>query len=141
MSALDSLIRLHRWQLDERKRDLMTLEDLAQKLHEERRKLEAEDAREQKAAAASHEAAWSYAGYAKGLIDRRRKLEQSASEIAEQIVRARAALGEAFQEVKRYEIAASNRQRIQEQREQRRQQRVLDDLGGDAYRRRSNGTG
>jgi flagellar export protein FliJ len=136
MSTLESLIRLHKWQLDERRRDLATLEELAQKLAEERRKLDAEDAREQQAAAASPEAAWSYAGYAKGVIDRRQKLAQSTAETLLQIARAREALSEAFQEMKRYEIAEDNRLRLAAQREQKRQQRVLDDLGTEAYRRK-----
>jgi flagellar FliJ protein len=137
MSALDSLIRLHRWQLDERRRDLATLEALAEKLKDERRKLEVEDKREQEIAGRSAEAAYSYAGYARSLIDRRRKLEQSQAEVAEQILRAREGLAEAFQEVKRYEIAAANRQRQQEQREAKRQQRVMDDLGVEGFRRKS----
>ena len=84
MSALDSLIRLHRWQVDER----------------------------------------------------RRNLAQSQAEVAEQIERSRAALAEAFQEVKRYEIMAANRARQQQRRAARREQGVLDDLGTEAFRRR-----
>ena len=137
MSALDSLIRLHRWQLDERKRDLATLEDLAASLVEERRKLDAEDERERTVASASPEAAFGYAGFARGLIDRRRKLEQSQAETAERIVRAREALAEAFQEVKRYEIAAANRAKQQEQRQSKRQQQTLDNLGIEGFRRKT----
>jgi len=137
MSALESLIRLHRWQLDERRRDLATLEDLAARLQGERRKLDEEDERERAVASASPEAAFGYAGYARSLIDRRRKLEQSQAEVAGQIVRARDALGEAFQEVKRYEIAAANRQKQAEQRDARRQQQALDEVGVEGFRRKA----
>lgn len=139
MSALDSLIRLHRWQLDERRRDLATLEDLSVKLREEQRRLAEENRREQQAALASPEAGSAYAGYANGFLERRRKLEQSQAELAEQILRAREALAEAFQDVKRYEITAANRARQQEQRQARRQQQVLDDLGIDGFRRKDAG--
>lgn len=139
MSALDSLIRLHRWQLDERRRDLATLEDLAAKLEEERRRLEAEDARERDAAAASPEAAFAYATYVRRLIERRRKIEQSRAEVAERIARAREALAEAFQEVKRYEIAAANRAKQQEQQEARRETKIMDDLGIEGFRRKAAG--
>ena len=47
MSALESLIRLHRWQIDERKRHLADLEALAAKLREEQRRLALEEEREQ----------------------------------------------------------------------------------------------
>jgi flagellar FliJ protein len=136
MSALDSLIRLHRWQVDERRRHLADLEGLAAQLTEEHRRLDREEVREQTAAAASPEAAITYANYARVLIDRRRKLAQSQAEVAEQTERSRAALAEAFQEVKRYEIMAVNRARQQQRREERRQQRVLDDLGVENFRRR-----
>lgn len=136
MSALDSLIRLHRWQVDERRRHLADLEGLATQLTDEQHRLDREEAREQAAAAASPEAAVTYAAYARQLIERRRKLAQSQAEVAEQIERSRAALAEAFQEVKRYEIMAANRLRQQQRREERRQQRALDDLGAEVLRRR-----
>jgi flagellar export protein FliJ len=135
MSALDSLIRLHRWQVDERRRHLADLEGLAAQLTEERHRLDGEEVREQ-AAAAAPEAAFAYAAYARQLIERRRKLAQSEAEVAEQIERSRAALAEAFQEVKRYEITAANRARQQQRREARSEQRALDDLGAEAFRRR-----
>lgn len=137
MSALDSLIRLNRWQLDERRRDLATLEDLAAKLRADQLKLDAEDKRERAVAAASPEAAFGYAGYARTLIDRRRRLEQTAAEVAEQIVQAREVLAEAYQEVKRYETAAANRRKQQEEREAKRQQQTLDALGVESFRRKA----
>ena len=139
MSALESLIRLHRWQTDERKRHLADLEALAAKLREEQRRLALEDEREQAAASASPDAAYAYAGYAHGLIERRRKLLQSLAEIDGQVAKASEALAEAFQEVKRYEITAATRLRQQQLREQKRQQRTLDELGVETYRRRTNG--
>ncbi len=139
MSALESLIRLHRWQVNERQRHMADLEGLAAQLTEEHRRLEREDAREQAAAAASPEAAFTYAAYARQLIERRRKLALSQAEVAEQIERSRGVLAEAFQEVKRYEIMAANRTRQQQRREARRQQQVLDDLNSEAFRRRGAG--
>lgn len=139
MSTLDSLIRMHRWQLDERRRHVADLDALAEKLRDEQRRLDAEEKYEQQIAATSPEGAFAYAGYASGLIERRRKLIQSLAEVAEQIVAAREALAEAFQEMKRYETTAANRARQQQQRDERRQQRVLDDLGVERFRRRSVG--
>ncbi len=139
MSALDSLIRLHRWQLDERRRDLATLEDLAARLGEERLKLDLEDERERAVASASPEAAFAYAGYARQLIERRRRLEQSRAETEEQIARAREALALAYQDTKRYEIAAASRQKQQEQRDARREQQALDEIGVEGFRRKNAG--
>lgn len=140
MTALHSLIRLHRWQVDERRRDLAALEILAARLAEERRKLEAEDARERAVAAASPEAAFAYAAYARVLIERRGTLQQSQDEVTERVGRARDALAEAFQELKRYEVADANRARLAEQREARRQQQTMDALGIDGFRRKAAGS-
>ena len=136
MSALDSLIRLHRWQVDERRRHLADLEGLATQLTEESHRLDREEAKEQAAAATSPEAAITFAAYARQLIERRRKLAQSQAEVAEQIERSRTLLADAFQEVKRYETMAANRLRQQQRREERRQQQALDNLGIEAFRRR-----
>ena len=135
MSALDQLIRLHRWRLDELRRHLGDVEALAAKLEEQRRRLDTDDKREQSLAGASAEAAFAYPAYARQLIERRRKLAQSQSEAAEQIAKAQAALAEAFQELKRYETAAANRVRQQQRREQIRQQQTLDEIGIDRFRR------
>jgi flagellar export protein FliJ len=136
MSALDGLIRLHRWQADERRRHVADLEGLAAQLSEESRRLDREEAREQAAAAAGPQAALAYAAYARQLLERRRKLAQSQAELTQQIERSRAALDEAFQEVKRYETMAANRLRQQQRREERRQQQALDDGGVEVFRRR-----
>ncbi len=140
MTSFRGLIRLNRWQVDERRRELARLEEFAAKLAEERRKLEAEDVRERAAAAASPETAYSYPAYARVLVARRDKLQQSQDEVAEQVLRARKALAEAFQELKRYEVAAENRTKLAEQREARRQQQVMDDLGIEGFRRKTAGS-
>ncbi len=116
------------------------LEDFAAKLGHERQKLEAEDERERAVVASAPEAAFTYAAYARGLIERRHKLEQSQQEVAEQIARARDALAEAFQELKRYEVAAANRVKQQERREAKRQQQTMDDLGIEGFRRKKAGS-
>lgn len=135
MTALDQLIRLHRWRLDELRRHLSDVEALAAKLEEQHRRLDAEDKREQSLAGASPEAAYAYPAYARQLIERRRKLEQSQREAAEQIAKAQAALADAFQELKRYETAAASRARQQRRREETRQQQALDEIGIDRFRR------
>ncbi len=140
MSAVDSLVRLHRWQLDERRRQLAVLEMLAVKLQQEEARLAVEQKSEQTAAAASREAATAYATYARRLIERRQKIEQSLGSVEQQIVVARAALADAYQDVKRYEIASANRAQQVRKRLERQQQRALDEIGIDAYRRRDRGS-
>jgi flagellar export protein FliJ len=136
MSTLDSLIRLHRWQLDERRRHLAELDQLVVKLRGELQRLDVEEKVEQAVASESVEGAYAYGGYAKELIDRRHKLKQSLAEAEQKIVAAREALAEAYQEVKRYETAAANRLLQQHRKIERRQQSTMDEIAIETHRRR-----
>jgi len=137
MTALDSLIRLHRWQLDERRRQLAALESLGEKLRHEEGRLIAEEAHEQAVATSSPAAAVTYGAYAAQLVERRRKLTQSLASLEQQLALAREALSDSYREVKRYEIAAATRAAQQRKRAARLQQRTLDEIGIEGYRRRS----
>lgn len=139
MSALDSLIRLHRWQLDERRRQLAELDALGEKLRQEQTRLASEEQSEQAAASASHEAATAYGNYATRLIERRDRLQKSLASVQQQIAEARETLAETYREVKRYEIASANRAMQQRKRLARAQQRTLDELAIENYRRKRSG--
>lgn len=136
MSALESLIRLHRWQLDERRRQLVDLDALSEKLRQEQARLAAEQKAEQAAASSSQEAAIAYGNYARQLIERRQRLDQSLASVEEQVTAARETLAESYREVKRYEIASANRAVQQKKRLARQQQRTLDELGIENFRRK-----
>ncbi len=117
MSAIDSLMRLHRWQLDERRRHVAELEELAERLRQEQYRLDAESEREQAAGAVLMPGSTA-PDHVRQLVERRRKLMQSRAELAERIVRARDALAEAGHELRRYEIIIANRARQQGPREE-----------------------
>ena len=136
MSSLDTLIKLHRWQLDEQRRKVAEIESLAGKLRAELQRLEAEEQFEQQVAGGSHEANFAYGGFAKALIDRRAKLRRSIAETEQQILEARAALTDAYAEVKRYEIAAANRLLAKHRGIERLRQQELDEVALDGFRRR-----
>jgi len=134
---MESLVRLHRWQVDERRRHLAELDGLAERLRQELERLGEEERSEAAAAADSMEAKFGYAGYIRHVMERRRTLEQSLAEVEAQIVQARDALAEAFEEMKRYETAAANRERLRLQRAARREGIELDALAIENFRRRS----
>ena len=135
MSTLDSLIRLHRWQLDEQRHRVAELEALAAKLSADVQRLDAEQATEQAFASQSPEASFGYGSYASALIERRRKLNQSLADAEKQTNTAREALAAAFQEAKRYEIAAAKRVLSQRLMQERAEQRTMDELASDVHRR------
>lgn len=137
MKGLPNLIRLHRWRLDEKRKNLAQLERLADDLREQDRRLDAELVREQETAAANEEARASYGAYAQQVVARRERIAQSKAEVAAQIEQAAIEVQEAFQELKRYEIALEAREKAERQRAARIEQARLDDLGLQMYRRKS----
>jgi hypothetical protein len=137
MSTLDSLIRVNRWKLDERRRQLGELERLSERLGNEAIRLEQELASEQQVASASLEAGYAYAGYARDLVARREKLSASISEVEGQLIVAREALAESFGEAKRYEIAAANRTKRDRLAIERRHRISQDEVALQVYRRRT----
>jgi flagellar export protein FliJ len=136
VSALDSLIRVNRWRLDEQRRQLAELDRLAERLREEGVRLEQELTSEQQVAGASYEAGLGYPSFARELIDRRRKLAASLAEVEGQIIAAREALAETFGEMKRYEVAAANRSKRERLVAARKQGIAQDEIAMQIYRRR-----
>ncbi len=126
MSTLDTLIRLHRWHVDEHRRRVAECEQLVEKLRASLAHLAAEQVNEQEVAKRSDEVAYSYGAYAGAIIERRRKLEQSLAEAERQTAQARESLAEVYQEAKRYEIAAARRLLSQRRQAERMEQQNMD---------------
>ena len=137
MRALNGLIRVHKWQLDERRQQLAQLERLEERLRNELAKLDEEAAREEAVATGNPEAARAWASYAEALRARRQTYETSLADVAAQLVLAREALAESFQEVKRYEIAAAARQKRDRAVVEQRLQIQQDEIALQIYRRRA----
>lgn len=135
MKAIDGLIRLHRWKLDEKRLKLAELERLVGTLREEMRKLEDAVAREGAVASASAEASFGFGTYAAGAIDRRRCLEQSLAEVEGQVQAASDEVADAFRELKKFDVVKSREVRIAAERTRRREQATLDEIGLTLYRR------
>lgn len=139
MTALDQLVRLHRWTLDEKRQKLAELERFRTRLLDNIESLEAELAREQAAAERSTIASISLPAFIKATIDRRRKIEGSIAEVDRSIAAARDEIAEAFQEFKKYETAHGNHLRREAQKQSRKEQIAADELAIDQHRRHAAG--
>jgi len=137
VTALDQLVRLHRWTLDEKRQKLAELERFRAKMIMNIESLEAELAREQAAADRSEVTSMSLPAFIKATIDRRRKIENSIAEIDRSIAAAREEITQAFQEFKKYETAHGNHQRREALKQSRREQTAADELGIDLHRRQA----
>jgi flagellar export protein FliJ len=139
MSELGTLIRLNKWKLDERRRALAELQALADRLEDERSRLEEEVQAEQAAARASGEVAFGYGAYARIVIERRKRLDQSIEQVARQVAAATEEMAEAFQELKRFELAQEGRDRRERDRQRRREGAMLDEVAVTGFARRHHG--
>lgn len=137
MRTLATLIRLHRYLLDERRRELVDIERLRDELLSQRHRLEASLRDEQEVAKQLECGAFAYGGFALGVITRREKLAASLADIEARIQLARDGVQAAFQELKRYEIQLAAREKKQRLEADRRQQKQVDEISLEMHRRRT----
>ena len=134
---IKNLIRLHDWNVDEKRRKLGELLRLQAELEEQLKNLEAEHLREQAAAAADPTGyGQTYPAYHKQVCQRRDNLQDSISQMDMVIGYARDELSDAYQELKKYETVEQNRQRRYELEQARRDQVLLDEVALNQFRRK-----
>lgn len=136
MKDLDGLIRMHKWQLDEKRRALAELETFADRLADEMAKLDRDVAREREAAGEAPDPVPGFAAWLKAATARRKRLEQSMTSISAQVEAARDEIAAAFQELKKYELARDDRRRRLQERRRAAERRMFDDIALDGFRRR-----
>jgi flagellar FliJ protein len=134
MKGIPTLIRMHRWRLEEMRRELGELEGLHADLRRRRENLEQELRAEQQLAASSPEWSYTYSGYATSYMHRRDKLEESIREVEATLVDARERVRDAFQEVKKYELVEERTRRRIEAENARAVQGELDEMGLQMHR-------
>src|SRR4051812_27223743 len=120
MKGLAALIRLHRWRLDEKRRELAELERLEDRLHDSVRQLLAEVAAEQAFAQRAEVSGFAYGGFARGIMERRKRIDASIAEVRLKIDAKTEEVSDAFRELKRYEITQAEREKREKQEADRR---------------------
>lgn len=136
MSALGSLVRVHTWALNEKQQTLSGLEGLGEKLRNDLEGLEAELRQEQSAATASIEGTIAFPAFVAAALERRKRLRVSIANLDLAIEAAREEVREAYQEVKKYELARDNHEHRQRDRLALRERKMLDELAETLHRRK-----
>ncbi len=136
MSALGSLVRVHNWALNEKRQTLGGLEELGEKLRNDLEDLEAELRREQTAATGSIEGTIAYPAFLAAALERRKRLRVSIANLDLGIEAAREEVREAYQEVKKYELARDNHERRERDKLALRERKALDELGATLHQRK-----
>ncbi len=130
MKSRDTLLRLKRFTVDEKRRRVSQIEMMIAEFKRLATELDNEIAREEKRANISDPAHFAYPTYAKAARARRDKLLSSAAELNDQLEEARQQLEMAFEELKKVEIL-DDRSKQQERIEAAaREQAQLDAIGG-----------
>jgi flagellar export protein FliJ len=129
MKSRDTLIRLKKFQVDEKRRKVAQIEGMIAEFERMAGDLEREIKTEQERAGIHDPAHFAYPTYAKAAIQRRENLKRSADELKVQLDDAKAALGEAFEELKKIELLDERDQARERADENAREQSDLDSIG------------
>jgi flagellar FliJ protein len=104
MKSRETLIRLKKFQVDERRRRVSQIESMIAEFERISGDLERDIKTEQDRAGIHDPAHFAYPTYAKAAMQRRENLKRSADDLKLQLEDAKAALGEAFEEMKKVEL-------------------------------------
>src|SRR6202045_3183753 len=104
MKSRETLIRLKRFQVDEKRRKVTQIESMIAEFERIAAELDREIKAEQDRSGIHDPAHFAYPTYAKAAMQRRENLKRSADELKAQLDDAKATLGEAFEELKKVEL-------------------------------------
>lgn len=133
MKGLDSMIRLSKWQVDEKRRQLGELEAMRADLVRRQDGLRAEMAVE-KQAASGDVIQFTLATYIRDSLDRLGTLASSIDEVDRAIEAMQGELAEAYRELKKFEVAQARHMARARQEEARRDQIATDEIAITMFR-------
>jgi len=126
MKSRETLIRLKKFQVDEKRRKVTQIEAMIAEFDRIAGELEREIKIEQDRAGIHDPAHFAYPTYAKAATARRENLKHSTDELRVQLEDAKVALGEAFEELKKVEMLDERDQQREKAEENAREQTELD---------------
>jgi flagellar FliJ protein len=129
MKSRDTLIRLKRFHVDERRRRVAQIETMIAEFDRMAVELDREIASEEQKAGINDLAHFAYPTYAKAARTRRDNLKRSADELKGQLADAQAELGEAFEALKKVEILDNRERSADRMAETMRDQAAMNELG------------
>lgn len=129
MKSRETLIRLKKFQVDDKRRQVAQIEGMIAEFERMANDLEREIRVEQEKTGIHDPGHYAYPTYAKAALVRRDNLKRSADELKGQLEDAKAALSEAFEELKKVELLDERDQMRDRHLENAREQAELDQIG------------
>jgi flagellar protein FliJ len=129
MKSRETLVRLKKFQVDEKRRKVAQIETMIAEFDRMAGDLEREIRIEQDRAGIHDPAHFAYPTYAKAAIGRRENLKRSIEELRIQLEDAKSALGEAFDDLKKVELLDARDQMRERETEPAAEQGDLHEVG------------
>jgi flagellar export protein FliJ len=129
MKSRETLIRLKKFQVDEKRRKVAQIEAMIAEFERIATDLDREIKVEQDRAGIHDPGHFAYPTYAKAAMTRKENLVRSAGELKTQLDDAQAVLGEAFEELKKVEMLDERDQARERAEANAREQAELDRIG------------
>ena len=137
MKSRNTLLRLKRFQVDEKRRHVAQIEAMIADFERMAQDLDREILSEQEKAGIHDVGHFAYPTFARAALVRRDNLQQSADELKGQLEEAQAALSEAFEELKKVEILGERDQTRERAADNARDQAAMDDIGARSHSRQA----
>ncbi len=141
MKSRNTLVRLHKWQVDDKRKRLAELFALRDEFERKARAVQDMIAREQKivssASGGPGDVGFSYGAFAQAAIMQQDNLRRSIQSLDEQILEAREAVAEAFKSLKQQEIAAALHDSRKAKARNRQEQIASDDQAIESHQRKA----
>ncbi|MBR7158788.1 MAG: flagellar FliJ family protein [Alphaproteobacteria bacterium] len=126
--TIPSLIRVHKWEVDEKRQALARLQDAQDKLIEARKKQDKELETEKKAALQNPEQSMTFGAYVERYLQKKDELEKMIADLQNEINAARDDLADAFRELKVYEVLQEQHEQAEKLENDRKEQKYLDEI-------------
>lgn len=130
MKTRDSLIRLKRFQVDDKRRQLTQIESMIAEFNRMADELDEQIRAEQERVGITDVTHFAYPTFAKAAATRRDNLKNSAHELDEQLEHAREELAEAIEELKKFEQLEERDQQRERSAQEMAEQEELDEIAG-----------
>jgi flagellar protein FliJ len=129
MKSRETLIRLKRFQVDEKRRQVAQIEQMVAEFERMATDLDREIKAEEGRAGITDTAHFAYPTYARAAMVRRDNLRGSANDLKVKLEAAQAALAEAFEDLKKVEILDDRERASERALEAQREQAEMDRIG------------
>lgn len=137
MADLTVLIRLHKHELDEKRRILAGLYSAMAEQEKRRRALEESFKKEKEAVDRDGDIHFTFAGYAEAVKKKREEFLKIEAGLEKQIEQAKDSMMETFSELKKYEMTQQERERLEEEERALKEGRMMDDIAIEGFRRKN----